>query len=245
MANQPLSDEEIQLRRRARRRLIGAVTLVTVIVVTLPMLLDGEPKQSGQDIVINIPPQTSAGDFSAKTIPLPEEHVAKQAPVTAPALAPSAPVAEQSQPTAAKAQTTPVQAKEKQPEAPPAAQSAKTGERTDKKPAAAAVEAHPKQAAAGAHQSGHNDEKPAAARHDGGPFVIQLGAFSNSANAKERQARLTALKIKFYTETVKSPSGDKLRVRAGPFATRQEAERAQAKLKASGIQDGVVAEKKG
>lgn len=245
MANQPLSDEEIQLRRRARRRLIGAVTLVTVIVVTLPMLLDGEPKQSGQDIVINIPPQTSAGDFSAKTIPLPEEHVAKQAPMTAPALAPRAPAAERSQPTAAKAQMTPVQAKEKQPEAPPAAQSAKTEERTDKKPATAAVETHPKQAAAGAHQSGHNDEKPAAARHDGGPFVIQLGAFSNTANAKERQARLTALKIKFYTETVKSASGDKLRVRAGPFATRQEAERAQAKLKASGIQDGVVAEKKG
>ena len=76
------------------------------------------------------------------------------------------------------------------------------------------------------------------------PFVIQLGAFANPANARERQSRLASLKVKFYTETVKTPSGDKLRVRAGPYTTRQEAERAQAKLKAGGIQDGVIAEKK-
>jgi DedD protein len=90
------------------------------------------------------------------------------------------------------------------------------------------------------------DEKSAAAtsRQENVPYVIQLGAFANQANAKERQSRLAALKIKFYTETVKSPSGDKLRVRAGPYSTRKEAERVQAKLKAAGIQDGVVAEKK-
>lgn len=97
-----------------------------------------------------------------------------------------------------------------------------------------------------APQPKHKDEKSAAAtpRQESVPFVIQLGAFANLANAKERQSRLTALKVKFYTETVKTPSGNKLRVRAGPYATRQEAERVQAKLKAAGIQDGVVAEKK-
>jgi DedD protein len=92
----------------------------------------------------------------------------------------------------------------------------------------------------------HKDEKASAAtpKPESVPFVIQLGAFANMANAKARQSRLTALKVKFYTETVKMQSGDKLRVRAGPYATRQEADRAQAKLKAAGIQDGVVAEKK-
>jgi DedD protein len=98
-----------------------------------------------------------------------------------------------------------------------------------------------------APQPKHKDEKSAAAtsRQESVPYVIQLGAFANLANAKERQSKLAALKVKFYTETVKTPSGDKLRVRAGPYATRQEAERVQAKLKAAGIQDGVVAEKKG
>ena len=216
MANQrTMSDEEVQLKRRARRRLIGAVTLVTVMVVTLPMVLDGEPKQSGQDIVINIPPQGSSGDFSPKIIPAPEkkspvptqEPAEKPAQVVAPVVAPSSPAdsAVEAQPT--------VQAAQPAPEA--------------------------------VSQEKHKDEKQAAApKQDGGPFIIQLGAFANMNNAKERQSRLSALKIKFYTETVKAPGGNKLRVRAGPFVTRQEAERVQAKLKASGIQDGIVAEKK-
>ncbi|MDO9064592.1 MAG: SPOR domain-containing protein, partial [Sulfuricella sp.] len=113
-----------------------------------------------------------------------------------------------------------------------------------KAPAAASAEPAPA-VKEPASQPKHMDEKSAAAsKQESVPFVIQLGAFANLANAKERQSRLTALKVKFYTETVKTPSGDKLRVRAGPYATRQEAERVQAKLKAAGIQDGVVAEKK-
>jgi len=244
MANQrTLSDDEVQLRRRARRRLIGAVTLVTVMVVTLPMVLDGEPKQSGQDIVINIPPQTPGGDFSSKIVPAPEPPKPVTAPAQAenavPAAAPSTP---QPAPVAQKAETAPARVEEKKTELVPAVQPAKTEGPAAK--AAVAVEAQPKAKEAGAAQDKHKDEKPAA-KQAGGPFVIQLGAFSSTANAKERQARLTALKIKFYTETVKTPSGDKLRVRAGPYATRQEAERVQAKLKAAGIQDGIVADKKG
>ena len=249
MANQQaLSDEEVQLRRRARRRLIGAITLVTVMVVTLPWVLDGEPKQSGQqDIVIDIPPQNSGKEFSSKIVPVPEQPITKRAQEPAPAVvqaeksspahASVAPTAPQSQLMEKKAEAQSAKVEEKKSEAPPDDQTAKAVEPAGKKPAAAAAEAPPKEK--------RKDEKSAAAKQDGGPFVIQLGAFANLANAKERQAKLAALKIKFYTETVKTPSGDKLRVRAGPYATRQEAERVQAKLKASGIQDGVVAEKKG
>jgi len=50
-----VSNEELQLRKRARRRLVGAVALVVVVVVFLPMVLDGEPKPLSQDIAINIP----------------------------------------------------------------------------------------------------------------------------------------------------------------------------------------------
>jgi len=215
MANQrTMSVEEVQLKRRARRRLIGAVTLVTVMVVTLPMLLDREPKQSGQDIVINIPSQGSSGDFSPKSVPATE----KKTP--APAQAPAENPAQELAPVVAPSSASPAVKTQ------PAVQAAQ--------PAAVAVS-----------QEKHQDEKPAAApKQDGVPFIIQLGAFANMNNAKERQARLSALKIKFYTETVKAPGGNKLRVRAGPFVTRQEAEQVQAKLKASGIQDGIVAEKK-
>ncbi|HUW50796.1 MAG TPA: SPOR domain-containing protein [Sulfuricella sp.] len=254
MANQQaLSDDEIQLRRRARRRLIGAITLVTVMVVTLPMVLDGESRQPGQDIVISIPPQGSSGEFSSRIVPIPAQPTPKQGQGPAPAAVPAenaapvvdvpaAPVVAQPQPSAKKAEMQPARPEGKKPEASVPVQAVKTGEPGDKKPAAAAAEAQPKPKEASS-PSNHKDEK-SAAKQDGGPFVVQLGAFASPVNAKDRQARLSALKIKFYTETVKTPGGDRLRVRAGPYATRHDAERIQAKLKAAGIKDGVVAEKK-
>lgn len=54
-----ISSEELQMRKRARRRLVGAIALVIVVVVFLPMILDNEPKPVSQDIAINIPPPPS------------------------------------------------------------------------------------------------------------------------------------------------------------------------------------------
>ena len=51
-----ISSEELQLKKRARRRLVGAVALVLFVIVFLPMMLDNEPRQMSQDISINIPP---------------------------------------------------------------------------------------------------------------------------------------------------------------------------------------------
>ncbi|KPK20656.1 MAG: hypothetical protein AMJ67_00385 [Betaproteobacteria bacterium SG8_41] len=60
-----ISDEEAQLKRRARRRLIGAIVLVTAMVVALPMVLDSEPKPSGEEVAVRIPSPGSA-TFSPK-----------------------------------------------------------------------------------------------------------------------------------------------------------------------------------
>ena len=68
----PISDEELQLRKRARRRLIGAIVIVTAVVVALPMVLDNEPKPLTQDIDIRIPSPESAGPFTSKVVPVPD-----------------------------------------------------------------------------------------------------------------------------------------------------------------------------
>lgn len=73
MAKQ-LMDDESNLKRRARRRLVGAVALATAIVVLLPMLLDNEPKQVGQDIEIHIPDKDKVAEFEPK-LPLPSTPV--------------------------------------------------------------------------------------------------------------------------------------------------------------------------
>ncbi len=62
MARQQAEDE-LNLRRKARRRLIGAVALTLAVVVILPMVLDSEPKTSGNDINLTIPDPDKAGAF--------------------------------------------------------------------------------------------------------------------------------------------------------------------------------------
>ncbi|UCH48665.1 MAG: SPOR domain-containing protein [Betaproteobacteria bacterium] len=63
-----ISNEELQLRKRARRRLVGAIALVVMVVVFVPMVLENEPKPVSQDISINIPPPSvDADDAAAST----------------------------------------------------------------------------------------------------------------------------------------------------------------------------------
>jgi len=45
-----------ELRRRARRRLIGAVVLALIVAVVVPMLLESDPKPLGDDVSVKIPP---------------------------------------------------------------------------------------------------------------------------------------------------------------------------------------------
>jgi len=45
-----------ELRRRARRRLVGAVVLALGVAVVVPMLLDTEQKPLGDDVAVKIPP---------------------------------------------------------------------------------------------------------------------------------------------------------------------------------------------
>jgi DedD protein len=62
MAKQQTEDE-LNLRRKARRRLIGAIALTLAVVVILPMVLDSEPKSTGNDIDLSIPDPDKAGAF--------------------------------------------------------------------------------------------------------------------------------------------------------------------------------------
>jgi DedD protein len=225
MANGPSPTvEEIQLRKRARRRLIGAVTLVAVMVTVLPMVLDDEPKPVGQDIAINIPSQQS-NDFplkAAKPVMPVEQPAAPVAPPQALPVQPEKPLQAEKPPTPKMAEVKPVSAPAQKEEKPADKPKPPPEKSVEAKPASKAAEAPP----------------------GGGAYVVMLGAFLSEDNAKQRQAKLKALGIKYYLEKIKSPAGEKTGVRAGPYASRQDAEHALSRLKAAGIQDGLVAEKK-
>lgn len=196
-----ISDEELQLKKRARRRLVGAVALVLLIVVFLPMILDSEPKPLNQDIAITIPP-----------IPKPESIQQNPAPAISSTHAPPSPPRVAGMPAPAPA---PAVQPEPAPDL-PKSEPVKPEARPVPKP----VQKH--------------EIKPAPASHAAAEesFVVQLGAFSNAANAKALQKKLQDNKFKAYTEFVKNTGGDRTRVRVGPYATREAAEKARDRLKA-------------
>jgi DedD protein len=63
MANQ-LTSDEVNLKRKARHRLIGAIALTLAVVVVLPMVLEIEPKSSVQDIELRIPDPDKVGELA-------------------------------------------------------------------------------------------------------------------------------------------------------------------------------------
>jgi DedD protein len=65
------------LKRRARRRLVGAVALVLAAVIILPMVFDPEPKPPASSVSVRIPGEGEA-PFTPKPPPAPA--VAKPAP---------------------------------------------------------------------------------------------------------------------------------------------------------------------
>jgi DedD protein len=81
---------------------------------------------------------------------------------------------------------------------------------------------------------------PAAAAPAAEKFAVQVAALSSAAAAKELAARLKMGGFSAYVEAVSTPDSTLHRVRVGPFASRDEAQRAAEKVKAAGHKATVV-----
>ena len=97
MASSTSQTEASELRRRGRQRLIGAIVLVLLLVVFVPMLLDSEPRTPRESPPMAIPSKDAVA-------PLPSPPPA--APVVAPKVVAEAPV-EQQKPAPVPAEVTP------------------------------------------------------------------------------------------------------------------------------------------
>ena len=230
-----ISDEELQLRKRARRRLVGAIALVTITAVFLPMVLDHEPKPVSHDVSIQIPSPNS-GAFTSKIVPLAPGQ--KSAPAAA-------------KPEDAARSETPAQAALTVKSEAPKATATLAARPADAAPPPAATDteaAPPRKAAADKAQPALNPaEKPKAAekskaRTKGGTaYVVQVAALNDTDKAKQIREQLAAAGVKVYTEVVPTTKGNVTRVRAGPFASREDAEKARDKLKGMGLAGNVLA----
>ncbi|QDW67342.1 SPOR domain-containing protein [Luteimonas granuli] len=71
-------------------------------------------------------------------------------------------------------------------------------------------------------------------------FAVQLGAFGSARDATALRDRLRGAGIGAFTETVQTDRGTLTRVKAGPVATRAEAEQLKARVKSGFGIDGLV-----
>jgi DedD protein len=71
-------------------------------------------------------------------------------------------------------------------------------------------------------------------------FAVQVGAFKDEDKLKQARDKLAAAGIRHYIERRGTQSGELTRLRAGPFPTREAAEKALAAVRAASLDGQVV-----
>ena len=198
MQREPVSDLELNLKKRARRRLVGAVALVLLMLIVLPMILkDRAAITPAEKITITLPSeqaQTTASDFDSSIVPA----------------EPAAAVIDEDEVETLPEKKTNIQAN------------------TDSEAAKQAKERLAKQ----------TPTKEGASQK----FYVQVGVFSDAANVKQLQTKLSDLGYKSQTEKISTDKGQKIRLRTQVFGDRNEAAIALENIKDAGLTGMVVSQ---
>jgi len=242
-----------ELRRRARRRLVGAVVLALAVAVIVPMLLETEQKPLGDDVSVKIPPiddskfvnrlnDSAAKDVASTGDPAKGGDAAKATDAAkGAATASAADSAKAAVPSASQASAGAT-------DRPPkydthiqdlAAPGAMTNAPTASESPVATVDSG-KSAQPSSRPAVNVAKAPATAAppHEG--FAVQLAAFADDKGANALAGRLKKSGYAAYTEPLKTSKGTLWRVRVGPFPSHEAAFAARNKLKSEG-QSGIVA----
>ncbi|MEJ8834936.1 SPOR domain-containing protein [Ramlibacter sp. AN1133] len=222
-ASSPAESIEV-MRRRARHRLIGAVVLVLAGVVGFPLLFDTQPRPVAVDIPIEIPDRNKAKPLP----PLPQAPAPAVSGKVASAPAPAPVITESRQEAGLPAtEGKPAPAAAAKAEPPKVAKAESVPEKKPEPRAETRTETKPEAAKAQALLEGKSVDTAAG----GLRYVVQVGAFAEKEKAKLAQQKLDRAGLKNYTNIAETKNGPRIRVRAGPFASRAEADRAAEKIK--------------
>ena len=232
----PSSPEASEIRRRGRRRLLGAVTLVLLAVVFIPMILDSEPRPQRTTPSLAIPPKENVA-------PLPAPTPAASTKVVVADKAPPSASGEVDVPTKTPQQghATPSSAtpqggatpssRTPQGDATPSSRTPQGGDGPgSNSPAAKLTPVPPKTP----------PESPAKPSPKLEGFAVQVGAFRDEERLRQTRAKLEAAGVVHYTERIDSGGAPMTRLRAGPFPSREAAEQARTKLKTVSLDGQVV-----
>lgn len=228
-------DPVLPEKKRARRRLVGAIALVLAAVIGLPMILDSEPKPLADDISIQIPSKDTAAPIAQSKLPVTQKSSRDPA---AESLSPDEEVIEPPAPDTVKAEVkteSKTEAKAVAPEqkAPTPVAKVETPEHKMATPPTIAKTDHSDEAArARAILDGKTNAVPPKAS---GKIILQVAALASQDKVNELQKKLQGAGLKSFTQKVATESGERIRVRVGPFANEAEAEKARVKLTKLGL----------
>jgi DedD protein len=249
-------DPTLPQKKRARRRVVGAAVLCLGLAVGLPFVFDAEPKKStpsAEQVPMNV---TVAKPAANPTLPAPTSSAPNAAGAESSAAIPLAspvpPVVAIPPPVEPEVpKQTPTEIK---PEV-------KAEVKTDAKPALKPSTATPpipstvtELIAQGDRKKLEKQKADAAAKAaktapdtasvtppTKGKYLVQIGAFGSATGAEEQSKRATALGLKAFTEEISTNAGKRIRVRVGPFANKEQADKARDTLKAGGIDSALIA----
>jgi DedD protein len=235
----PLSPDEAQrVRTQARRRLIGAFVLLGLGIIAFPIVFETQPRPIAVDLPVDIPRKDAVPPLTPPPARVPAARASGAVTAEAPKDSASAPavVAAPAEPIPAPATVpspTPAPTPAKPPAAAPAPTEPPRAVAQDRTPAAPPVA---ESSRARSLIEGKADEPAAGA----GKFVVQVGAFSDPAVARDMRGKVEKLGLRTYTQTVDTKDGKRTRVRVGPFASRDEADRAAARIRSAGYGQQVL-----
>ena len=253
-------DPVLPEKKRARRRLVGAIALALAVAVGLPMVLDSEPKPLASDIAIQIPSREKAAPLPLPAAPgaavTPADSLDKReefvdapkpdpadintvalnsgARATDPKPEPKAVPPKAEPKPVAKVETKPAEAKPAEPK-PAVKPPVKAEEKTAAKPAQSAEDA----ARALAILEGKAADKAHAPDASSQKFVVQVAALATQEKVNELQDKLKEAGIKSFTRKVPTAAGERIQVRVGPFS-KEDADKMRARLDKVGLSGSMV-----
>lgn len=231
------------MRRRARHRLIGASVLVVLGVVGFPLLFDTQPRPVSVDIAVDIPDRASAKPLVDTSTPKPLSASA--------GLDAKEEVVPDAKPEV-KAEAKPEPKVEAKPDVKPetamaaaagAAAVAAVVPKAETKPEPAKADAKPAakpEAKTAEAKADVKPAKPSDSKDTGARFVVQAGSFSDEAKLRETRSKLEKAGITTYTQVIEGKDGRRVRVRVGPFTSRDEADKVARKIKQLSLQPQVL-----
>ncbi|MDI1299977.1 SPOR domain-containing protein [Methylotenera sp.] len=252
MATESPNDLELALKKRARRRLVGAIALVLLMVIVLPMVLQDRAALAPQEAIkITMPddvgqqlPKAEANLTSIE----PQAEVASASesvkPESVKSESPAVTEIDKQVPSESAKEVSDIKkelADEKKAEDKKLLKKAEVITTDTKKSEVKSTEPKtPEIKKTDVKEPSLKEPEVKAASTNGETFTIQVGVFSDAANVKQLQARLKQVGLDSHTENITTPKGEKIRLRAGRFNSRQEAAYALIKLQSADLTGMVI-----